>query len=63
MINALSKLPQDARLVVTQKGYYAEGEFAEIMLPEEYIVATKGNNENIERGYVVYRIGHSCQSY
>ena len=32
MIEALSRLPGDAELVVTESGYYCYGEFAEIML-------------------------------
>jgi hypothetical protein len=38
MIQALQALPQDAELVVTESGYYSYGEFANIMLPEAYIV-------------------------
>lgn len=54
MIAALSALPADARLVVTESGYYSYGEFADIMLPEVY---------EVENGGPVYRIGHSHQSY
>jgi len=59
MIQALSALPQDAELVVTESGYYCYGEFAEIMLPEIYTAET----EEIVPGTVMYRIGHSHQSY
>ena len=54
MIAALSALPADARLVVTESGYYSYGEFADIMLPELF---------DDENGATVYRIGHSHQSY
>ena len=60
MIEALSKLPSDAELVVTESGYYSYGEFANIMLPEVYTV---GEDEDIPAGTQVYRIGHSHQSY
>lgn len=58
MIAALSALPADARLVVTESGYYSYGEFAEIMLPEVYNV-----ENDMTPGGPVYRIGHSHQSY
>ena len=61
MIAALSALPPDAELVVTESGYYCYGEFAEIMLPEAYIV--EGVESAADAGRVVYRIGHSHQSY
>ena len=59
MIKALQALPQDAELVVTESGYYCYGEFADIMLPEPYTPVT----EEIVPGTVMYRIGHSHQSY
>lgn len=58
MIAALSALPPDARLVVTESGYYSYGEFAEIMLPEVY---TPEND--MTPSVPMYRIGHSHQSY
>jgi hypothetical protein len=61
MIEALSALPPGAKLVVTQEGYYAYGEFAEVMLPELYIA--ESNAEGITAGGAVYRIGHSEQNY
>jgi hypothetical protein len=61
MIQALQALPQDAELVVTESGYYCYGEFANIMLPEAYTVESE--DEDIAQGKVVYRIGHSHQSY
>jgi hypothetical protein len=61
MIEALSQLPSDAELVVTESGYYSYGEFADIMLPEVYTV--EGEDEDIPAGTQVYRIGHSHQSY
>jgi hypothetical protein len=54
MIEALSALPPDAELVVTESGYYSYGDFAEIMLPEVW---------TDDDGRVFYRIGHSHQSY
>jgi hypothetical protein len=61
MIEALSRLPQDAELVVTESGYYSYNEFADIMLPEAYTVEGVDAAEDV--GKVVYRIGHSHQSY
>jgi hypothetical protein len=61
MIQALQALPQDAELVVTESGYYCYGEFADIMLPEAYTVESE--DQDIAQGKVVYRIGHSHQSY
>jgi len=61
MIEALSKLPQDAELVITESGYYSYQEFATIMLPEVYTV--EGVDGDIAMGTQVYRIGHSHQSY
>ena len=61
MIEALSRLPGDAELVVTESGYYSYGEFADIMLPEVYTGI--GVADEADVGRVVYRIGHSHQSY
>ena len=61
MMAALSALPSDARLVVTQSGYYCYSELAEIRLPEAYTV--EGEDEGVPAGTVVYRLGHSHQSY
>ena len=61
MIAALSQLPQDAELVVTESGYYSYGELATIMLPEVYTV--EGDEDGMAPGTQVYRIGHSHQSY
>jgi hypothetical protein len=58
MIEALSKLPPEAKLVVTESGYYSYGEFADIMLPEAYTAYSEEF-----KGEVVYKIGHSHQSY
>ena len=66
MMAALSALPPDAQLVVTESGYYCYGEFATIMLPEAYTVAGAGMDGAVadeDVGRVVYRIGHSHQSY
>lgn len=61
MIQALQGLPQDAELVVTESGYYCYGELAKIMLPEAYTI--EGDEDGVEPGTQVYRIGHSHQSY
>jgi hypothetical protein len=61
MIEALRALPADARLVVTESGYYCYGELARVGLPEAYTI--EGDEDDIPRGTVVYRIGHSHQSY
>jgi len=61
MIQALQALPQDAQLVVTATGYYCYSELGDIMLPEAYTI--RGEDEDIKQGTVVYRIGHSHQSY
>ena len=63
MIEALSKLPPGAKLVVTESGYYSYGEFASAMLPELYIAESADSELGIEPGGAVYRIGHSHQSY
>jgi hypothetical protein len=57
----LSALPPDAQLVVTESGYYSYGELARVGLPEAYTM--EGDEDDIPRGTVVYRIGHSHQSY
>ena len=61
MIEALRALPADARLVVTESGYYSYGELARVGLPEAYTM--EGDEDDIARDTVVYRIGHSHQSY
>ena len=61
MIEALSNLPPDAQLVVTESGYYCYGELATIMLPEVYTL--EGDDDGLAPGTQVYRIGHSHQSY
>jgi hypothetical protein len=61
MIEALSALPADARLVVTHSGYYCYNELARIGLPEAYTI--EGDEDSLPAGSVVYRIGHSHQSY
>ncbi len=66
MIEALEALPQDAELVMTESGYYSYSEFADVMLPEAYTVAGAGMDGAVadeDVGRVVYRIGHSHQSY
>jgi len=63
MIEALSKLPPGAKLVMTASGYYCYSEFAECMLPELYIAESADAELGIEEGGAVYRIGHSHQSY
>jgi hypothetical protein len=54
MIKALSELPPDAKLVMTQAGFYANSSFANIMLPEQL----KDTNEEL-----IYCIGDSFQGY
>ena len=61
MMAALSTLPPDARLVVTESGYYSYGELARVCLPEAYTV--EGDEDDVPAGTVVYCIGHSHQSY
>jgi len=61
MIRALSALPADAPLVVTESGYYCYGELASICLPEPYTM--EDGEAGMPAGTVVYRIGHSHQSY
>lgn len=61
MMAALSALPPDARLVVTESGYYSYGELARVCLPEAYTI--EGDEDDIPCGTVVYRVGHSHQSY
>lgn len=63
MIEALSKLPPGAQLVMTESGYYSYSEFAEVTLPELYIAEYKNKELGIAKGGAVYRIGHSHQSY
>lgn len=67
MIQALSKLPSDAKLVITEQGYYSQSEFSEMMLPEEYTVGTANKNFEpilgLPAGTKVFRIGHSEQNY
>jgi len=67
MIEALSKLPPDAKLVITESGFYSNSEFSEVKLPEEYIVGSKGvideRIRGLSKGAKVYRIGHSEQHY
>ena len=63
MIEALSKLPPDAKLVMTESGFYSVEEFAKVMLPEPYIVGTRKTDykPDMPDGTQVYRIGHSTQ--
>ena len=61
MMAALSALPPDARLVVTESGYYSYSELARVCLPEAYTMDS--DDDGIPHGTVVYRLGHSHQSY
>lgn len=63
MIAALSKLPQDAKLVMTESGYYSKSDFAEVMLPKLYTVQNDEWQTDLPTGSQVYIIGHSHQSY
>jgi hypothetical protein len=55
MIRALSALPANARIAVTESGYYSYEPYAEAMLPEFV--------ENDDNGVPIYRVGNSHQSY
>lgn len=61
MIAALSALPAGSRLVVTESGYYCYGELASVCLPEAYVM--ESDEAGLSSGDVVYRLGHSHQSY
>ena len=63
MIEALSKLPPDAKLVMTQSGFYSRSDFAEVMLPKLYTVQNDEFQCDLPTGTEVYIIGHSHQSY
>ena len=63
MIEALSKLPPDAKLVMTESGFYSTSEFAEVMLPKLYTVENDRWVCDLPTGTQVYIIGHSHQSY
>ena len=60
MIAALSRLPDDARLVVTHSGYYCYDDFASIFMPRP--VDADGNTCS-DADAIAYSIGHSHQSY
>jgi hypothetical protein len=63
MIEALSKLPPDAKLVMTESGFYSKSDFAEVMLPRPYKVENDTWVYDLPTGSQVYIIGHSHQSY
>ena len=63
MIASLSKLPPDAKLVMTESGFYSKSDFAEVMLPIQYTVKNDGFPSDLPTGTEVYIIGHSHQSY
>lgn len=63
MIEALSKLPPDAKLVMTESGFYSKSDFAEVMLPRPYKVENDTWVYDLPTGTQVYIIGHSHQSY
>jgi hypothetical protein len=63
MIEALSKLPPDAKLVMTESGFYSNSEFAEVMLPKPYKVENDRWSCDLPTGTQVYIIGHSHQWY
>ena len=63
MIAALSKLPADAKLVMTESGYYSKSDFAEVMLPKLYSVENDRFLSDLPTGSQVYIIGHSHQTY
>lgn len=51
MMDALSELPKDAELIITEDGYYSECDYTEAYEPEQYKATNK------------YVIGHSSQNY
>ena len=55
MIEALQKLSPTDRIFIGQDGYYAEGNFAEIYIPEDF--------EYADNNIYFYKIGHSSQNY
>ena len=61
MMTALSALPPDAKLVVTHSGYYCYNELAEVCMPQAYTMDS--DEGGLSEGEVVYRLGHSHQSY
>ena len=63
MIEALSKLPPDAKLVMTESGFYSKSDFAEVLLPRPYKVENDTWVYDLPTGTQVYIIGHSHQSY
>lgn len=63
MIEALSKLPPDAKLVMTESGFYSKSDFAEVMLPRPYKVENDTWVYDLPTGTQVYIIGHSHQWY
>jgi hypothetical protein len=63
MIEALSKLPPDAKLVMTESGFYSKSDFAEVMLPRPYKVENDTWVSDLPTGTQVYIIGHSHQWY
>jgi hypothetical protein len=63
MIAALSLLPPDAKLVMTESGFYSKSDFAEVMLPRPYKVENDRFDCDLPTGTQVYIIGHSHQSY
>jgi hypothetical protein len=63
MIEALSKLPPHAKLVMTESGFYSKSDFAEVMLPKPYKVENDRFDCDLPTGTQVYIIGHSHQSY
>lgn len=54
LIAALSVLPADSRVCMTQRGYHSSGKYANIFLPELEVVVG---------GVNIYAIGHSEQEY
>lgn len=54
LIAQLHALPEDAHIVITQEGYYADGQLAEIHEPELRL-------KTEDTAY--YSIGHSSQNY
>lgn len=60
LLDMLQKLPKDARVIMTQDGYYAEGILAYMQPPTRFMQHHKDFDCF---GAEVYVIGHSSQNY
>lgn len=65
LIESLQGLPNGSRIVIEQDGYYAEGKFAQIYMPQKVKpedVTEKAKDVNCE-SIELYSIGRSYQNY